>query len=166
MDPLPDQWTWWVYIDSSGLPPFLFESMKTTSISTFNEQSADKSHVQVSLCPVCALFLLMLYTARKRSLGQDNIFTPVCHSVPGGSGPGGSLVPGGSGLGGLLLASYWNAFLLFIYLNTAAVSVHNAPAWFESSYTGYPIHPDVLVELAEDCVVCIFLFASPSAQIY
>ena len=35
--------------------------MKTTSLSIFNEQSADKGHVQVSLCPVCALFLLMLF---------------------------------------------------------------------------------------------------------
>ena len=28
----------------------------------------------------------MLITARKRSLGQGNIFAPVCHSVHGGGG--------------------------------------------------------------------------------
>ena len=77
-------------------------------------------------------------TARKRSLGQSNIFSPVCHSVhrgvysrgvPGGSGlgglvPGGCLIPGGCLVpGGYLVetpwdgyccgryASYWNAFL-------------------------------------------------------
>ena len=27
-----------------------------------------------------------IFTARKRSLGQGNIFTPVCHSVHGGGG--------------------------------------------------------------------------------
>ena len=26
-----------------------------------------------------------IFTARKRSLGQGNIFTPVCHSVQGGA---------------------------------------------------------------------------------
>ena len=46
-----------------------------------------------------------IITARKRSLGQGNIFAPVCHSVYGG---GGCLVPGGSAPGapggkGLLL---------------------------------------------------------------
>ena len=49
----------------------------------------------------------MLYTARKRSLGQDNIFTPVCHSVPGGSGPGGGVwsrrVWSGGSAAGILL---------------------------------------------------------------
>ena len=47
-------------------------------------------------------------TARKRSLGQGNIFTPVCHSVHGGRcllpggvpAPGGCLVWGVPGLGG------------------------------------------------------------------
>ena len=36
-------------------------------------------------------------TARKRSLGQGNMFTPVCHSVHGRGVPGpvGCLVPGG-----------------------------------------------------------------------
>ena len=28
----------------------------------------------------------LIFTARKRSLGQGNIFTPVCHSVHGGGG--------------------------------------------------------------------------------
>ena len=35
-----------------------------------------------------------LFTARKRSLGQGNMFTPVCHSVRGGEGGSG---PGGGG---------------------------------------------------------------------
>ena len=41
-------------------------------------------------------------TARKRSLGQGNMFTGVCLSTKGGGvyGPGGCLLPGGSGLGG------------------------------------------------------------------
>ena len=73
-----------------------------------------------------------IITARKQSLRQGNMFTPVCHSVHRGevpgpgevSGPGGCLVPGGSGPGGGCLvetpldgyccgryASYWNAFL-------------------------------------------------------
>ena len=39
-----------------------------------------------------------IFTDRKRSLGQGNVFTPVCHSVHGG---GGSLHPGGSASGGL-----------------------------------------------------------------
>ena len=44
----------------------------------------------------------MLITARKRSLGQGNIFTPVCHSVHRGGClvPGGCLLPGVSALGG------------------------------------------------------------------
>ena len=46
-----------------------------------------------------------IFTARKPSLGQGNIFTPVCHSVHGGgeSACTGSLYPGKSapGRGGL-----------------------------------------------------------------
>ena len=86
---------------------------------------------------------MIIITARKRSLGQGNIFTPVCHSVHSGgawsgggsSGPGGCLVlwrgllPGVvPGPGGCLVetprppdgyccgryASYWNAFLLHL----------------------------------------------------
>ena len=30
------------------------------------------------------IYLWFIFTARKRSLGQGNIFTPVCHSVHGG----------------------------------------------------------------------------------
>ena len=50
------------------------------------------------------LHVLWLITARKRSLGQGNIFTPVCHSVHGGGGrawlPGGwrAWLPGGAWL--------------------------------------------------------------------
>ena len=43
---------------------------------------------------------VVIFTARKRSLGQGNIFTPVCHSVQGGGGclvPGGVPAPGGGG---------------------------------------------------------------------
>ena len=80
-----------------------------------------------------------LITARKRSLGQGNIFTPVCHSVQSGGVLQGGVLPGGAwsrGVpgpgGGCLLpgvpggdppgyccgryASYWNAFLLKIGL--------------------------------------------------
>ena len=79
----------------------------------------------------------LLITARKRSLGQGNIFALVCHSVHGGgawsrgSAPVGCLVPRGVCSGGVVLgpegvpdgetpregyccgryASYWNAFL-------------------------------------------------------
>ena len=37
------------------------------------------------------------YYGRKRSLGQGNVFTPICHSVHGGEG---GLHPGGVCLGG------------------------------------------------------------------
>ena len=54
-------------------------------------------------CPVASgTVRIIIITARKRSLGQGNIFTPVCHSVhrggkmPGPRGvPGGCLLPGG-----------------------------------------------------------------------
>ena len=44
---------------------------------------------------------ILIFTGRKRSLGQGNVFTPVCHSVhrgglhPGGLHPGGSASRGG-----------------------------------------------------------------------
>ena len=38
-------------------------------------------HKHFRICIICPLTLI---TARKRSLGQGNIFTPVCHSVHGG----------------------------------------------------------------------------------
>ena len=80
-----------------------------------------------------SLIVSAIFTARKRSLGQGNIFTPVCHSVhrgvPGLGGGAWSWVVCSWG-GGLLLrvggawwrlppdgyccgryASYWNAFL-------------------------------------------------------
>ena len=51
-----------------------------------------------------------IFTARKWSLGQGNIFAPICHSVHRGgacfrgrSGPGGGLLPGGSDIRGALL---------------------------------------------------------------
>ena len=76
---------------------------------------------------VCILLECNLATARKRSLGQGNIFAPVCHSVHRGvPGPRGLLrggclllgevgllrggVPGGDHCCGRY-ASYWNAFL-------------------------------------------------------
>ena len=37
-------------------------------------------------CPKCTLSYPLLITARKRSLGQGNLFTPVCHSVHRGRG--------------------------------------------------------------------------------
>ena len=40
----------------------------------------------------------MIITARKKSLGQGNVFAPVCHTVDRGSLPlGGCLPPEGSG---------------------------------------------------------------------
>ena len=43
----------------------------------------------------------VIFTARKRSLGQGNVFTPVCHSVHRGSlSGGGEVCPGGLCLGG------------------------------------------------------------------
>ena len=76
---LPDQWSWWAYIDSSGLPLFLFESIETTSLSIFNEQSTDKSYVLVALCPAYALFLLMLFFFLSIYL---NIATVPVHNAP------------------------------------------------------------------------------------
>ena len=61
-----------------------------------------------------------MFTARKRSLGQGNIFTPVCHSVhrgvprprgvsaPGGVCSGGAWSWGMPGLAGLLPGSAWS----------------------------------------------------------
>ena len=59
--------------------------------------------------------------ARKRSLGQGNIFTRVCHSVQGsGSVEGGGLCLGGRGVSVTVTygtvksgryTTYWNAFL-------------------------------------------------------
>ena len=79
-----------------------------------------------------------LFTARKRSLGQGNIFIDVCQefcsrggfcswgvSAPGGWG---CLLPGGSALGGG--GCYWGCLLLGGYLvetpltDTAAGSMH------------------------------------------
>ena len=58
---------------------------------------------QMCVCVfVCVSILLlpksgMIITARKRSLGQGNMFTGVCLSTGGGvPGPGGCLVPGGA----------------------------------------------------------------------
>ena len=44
-----------------------------------------KSDLNELLMEVCNLNCSVLVTARKRSLGQGNIFTPVCYSVHGGS---------------------------------------------------------------------------------
>ena len=89
----------------------------------------------LSVGPRCE-YGVTLITARKRSLGQGNIFTPVCHSVHRGGGvcgcSGGGCVrgclggvhgcSGGGGVRGIRrhteirsmsgrYASYWNAFL-------------------------------------------------------
>ena len=40
-----------------------------------------------NLLRVFSLNFTYIITARKRSLGQGNIFTPVCHSVHGGGYP-------------------------------------------------------------------------------
>ena len=89
-----------------------------------------------------------IFTARKRSLGQDNVFTPVCHSVhrgclhPGGSAYRGDLHPGASciwegwtdprppsdamgyGQQCIRYASYWNA-LFFILRYVHHCNSHN-----------------------------------------
>ena len=47
-------------------------------------------HTNGVYCYVRALYLFSssyIFTARKRSLGQANVFTPVCHSVYGGVCP-------------------------------------------------------------------------------
>ena len=80
--------------------------------------------------PMVSFLSSLHITARKQSLGQDNIFRSVFHSVH--RGEGGSL-PTGRGGGGLPLegdltpgarnqkswryASYWNAFLFIQDLN-------------------------------------------------
>ena len=49
------------------------------------------------------LLPLPIFTARKRSLGQGNIFTPVCHSVHGGAcvvAPGGACMVARGGMRG------------------------------------------------------------------
>ena len=67
-----------------------------------------------------------LITARKRSLGQGNVFTNVCHSVHGGWGRGclplgptgihpPGHTPGRDGHWSRRCASYWNAFLFNIW---------------------------------------------------
>ena len=48
--------------------------------------------------------LFYVITARKRSLGQGNIFTPVCHSVHGGGGRGACVAGGRVWLGGACVA--------------------------------------------------------------
>ena len=60
---------------------------------------------------ICILLECILVTTRKQSLGQGNIFTPVCHSVHKGVVPGprggawswggGTWSQGGSGPGGV-----------------------------------------------------------------
>ena len=94
----------------------------------------------------CEVEKRTIFTARKRSLGQCNMFTPVCHSGPGGCLiPEGCLILGGvPGPGGGCLvpangwwrpppegyccgryASYWNAFLFLFYWNNLIHVVGN-----------------------------------------
>ena len=78
--------------------------------------------------------LIIIIIARKRSLGQGNMFTGVCLStggclLPGGHGPGGVHGPRGEPGGDPppdgyccgRYASYWNAFL-FLEYNSLTVS--------------------------------------------
>ena len=65
---------------------FFTEDFKTKQIS---------QHVANQCLPVT---ITRIFTARKRSLGQGNIFTRVCHSVHGGGRcvvAGGCMVAGG-----------------------------------------------------------------------
>ena len=74
---------------------------------------------------------VLVITARKRSLGRGNIFTPVCHSVHRGVPPPGGGASSGGGVlppGGCLVetprdgyccgryASYWNTFLFTLMI--------------------------------------------------
>ena len=55
--------------------------------------------------------LLYIFAARKRSLGQSNVFTPVCHSVHSGRGvsvQGVSVQRGVSVQGGSLCPGWWS----------------------------------------------------------
>ena len=72
-------------------------------------------------------FPVDIITARKRSLGQGNIFTSVCQEF---CSQGGCLVPGGvwrpplrDGYCCGWYASYWNAFLFYIVLLSPANEV-------------------------------------------
>ena len=64
-------------------------------------------------CNMWIRSLQIIFTARKRSLGQGNIFTPVCHSVHGGRAWLLGGVRGCMGGGGLyVVAAGWHAWLL------------------------------------------------------
>ena len=70
-----------------------------------------KSDLNELLMEVCNLNCSVLVTARKRSLGQGNIFTPVCHSVHSGGMRG---YPGGHAwlpVGHAWLPLGWHAWL-------------------------------------------------------
>ena len=115
-----------------------------------------------------------IITARKRSLGQGNIFTSVCQefcSRGGVSGPGGAWSwggawfqgvpgPGGVGRDGYCCgryASYWNAFL-FIH--------------FSSFFRGNPDKCDFLGNTALHCAAinghmsCVTFLVSFGANIW
>ena len=70
------------------------------------------------------VYVIIIFTARERSLGQGNTFTSVCHSVhrEGGSASGGrdthGIVRDSMRSTSGRYASYWNAFLLFLLFNT------------------------------------------------
>ena len=56
----------------------------TIHIALYSYHFNRAPHPSHKLPLVTNLFRLRFFTARKRSLGQGNIFTPVCHSVHGG----------------------------------------------------------------------------------
>ena len=90
-----------------------------------------------------------IFTARKRSLGQCNIFTSICHSVHGGGGlphrdplnrdapgqrpPQTETIPRTVKSG--RYASYWNAFLLSLFLVHAVTSFAESFISFHSVIT-------------------------------
>ena len=81
------------------------------------------------------IFDYSIFTARKRSLGQGNIFTPVCHSVH----TGGICLSAGAGAGADTplrsacweirstsgqYASYWNAILFKVFFAANLIPVN------------------------------------------
>ena len=53
------------------------------NLFTFFIRTSDYLSAYLPVCLSFRLFVAFIFTARKRSLGQGNVFTPVCHSVNG-----------------------------------------------------------------------------------